>query len=461
MAEIKYLDLNGLKALYGVVDSKIQVETNRATDAEKKLSDAIAAMDFEDTAKDGQFVTAVNQTDGQISVSRGTVAADKVTATAITGSATTVAVAGNNVAAQIASLGQTLKTVEGNAAKYEVEEVTTGLPANVRTRYQVVSYVGTKTDTNKTKVGEFIDIPKDGQLIHVEPTANGQGIKFTYSTGDGEADKTITIDLGRAIFESEIGSGLQVNESGVVSVKLAEGNESFLTVGADGVKLAGVQEAINTAVDGKNVDAEGDNYISATAANNKVTVSANVGNLAIASSAEGSTITGTAHSLVDGAEVAEKVAAFTNARISEEIAKLDATVGSTTVAVGKHVAVEVVEADGKLTAVSVNESDIASKAALDAEVTRAKAAEDTIEASVGLAGDGSFTAPAGNYINGAATVMDAVKKLDVQAKANADKIVGMSVDEDNQTVTIDSKSLKFVALTPEEIQKAADDAAGK
>ena len=53
------------------------------------------------------------------------------------------------------------------------------------------------------------------------------------------------------------------------------------------------------------------------------------------------------------------------------IAALDATVGSQTVAEGKHVAVEVVETDGKLTGLTIVESDIASAAALatlDAEV---------------------------------------------------------------------------------------------
>lgn len=53
------------------------------------------------------------------------------------------------------------------------------------------------------------------------------------------------------------------------------------------------------------------------------------------------------------------------------IAALDATVGSQTVAEGKHVAVEVVETDGVLTGLTVVESDIASAAALatlDAEV---------------------------------------------------------------------------------------------
>lgn len=459
MAEnvIKYLDLEGLKALYGVVDNKIKVETDRATKAEEALSNKITAMALEDAAVPGQFVTTVSQTDGKVTIARAGVSSDMVTATAVEAGAGTVAIEGTTVDAQIKSLGQTLKTVEGNAAKYEVEKVNTGLPANVRTRYQVVSYVGTKTDTNKTKVGEFIDIPKDGQLIDVKPTKNGQGIIFTYSTGDGLENKTITIDLGKAIFESEIGSGLQVNE-GVVSVKLAEDNETFLTVGTDGVKLAGVQSAINAAVAGKNVSAEGDAYVSAGATGNKVSVNANVQSLTVNKSGDAdSTIAGVAQSLVDGAEVASKVADFTNARISEEIAKLDATEGEATVASGKHVAVQVVETDGKITAVNVNEADIASENALNAEVNRAKAAEDKIEASVGLDADGSFTTLTGkHYINGAATVMDAVNKLDAQAYTNAGKIAGMSVNEESRTVTIDGKSLVFTPYTAKEIQDAAN-----
>jgi hypothetical protein len=53
-----------------------------------------------------------------------------------------------------------------------------------------------------------------------------------------------------------------------------------------------------------------------------------------------------------------------DSQIDAKINALDATVGSTTVANGKHVAVEVVEVDGKLTAVNVAENDIASAAHL-------------------------------------------------------------------------------------------------
>lgn len=62
------------------------------------------------------------------------------------------------------------------------------------------------------------------------------------------------------------------------------------------------------------------------------------------------------------------------------IEALDATVGSLTVdtASGKHVAVQVVEENGKLTGLTVTENDIASKTALDGVTTRVGSAETNI-----------------------------------------------------------------------------------
>lgn len=146
--------------------------------------------------------------------------------------------------------------------------------------------------------------------------------------------------------------------------------------------------------------------------------------------------------------------------IKTAIENLDATVGEAAVAGGKHVAVQVVEADGVVTAVNVSEDNIASADALTTEINRAKAAEDKIEVSVGLAADGSFTAPAGkNYINGATTVMGAVEKLDAQVKVNAVAIDG-AINEDAQSITLGTKGLQFVAFTEKEIRDAANSAAG-
>lgn len=61
--------------------------------------------------------------------------------------------------------------------------------------------------------------------------------------------------------------------------------------------------------------------------------------------------------------------------IKNAIEALDATVGSQSVADGKHVAVEVVETDGKLTGLTVVESDIASAQALADEISARGVAE--------------------------------------------------------------------------------------
>ena len=75
------------------------------------------------------------------------------------------------------------------------------------------------------------------------------------------------------------------------------------------------------------VDAAGDDYITAAvdAVNNKkIKVTADVTKLTVTTSADAdSTLVGTPKSLVDAGDVAEKVSTFVNARIDEEIKKLD------------------------------------------------------------------------------------------------------------------------------------------
>ena len=524
MAQIKYLDLEGLKALYGVVDSKITERINgldkadsvkdgefvdsvseengiitvsrKAVASDKVTATAVVAGDAtvaiegtnvdaqikslgkslkaEETARttainaldlaevggEGQFVQSVSQSDGKVTAVAAALNAAAVAATAIKGDGSTVAVTGTTVEAQIQSLGQTLKTVEGNAAKYKVvklsDQEVDGLgDANVKEAYKVVSYVGADAEgTVYTQVGEPIKIYKDGNLKDAKlgTGKDAQKLILTYSKADG-TDAEVKVDFAAIAFNTEFKNGLQVAENGEVSVKIDATSEGFLTVGADGVKLAGVQEAINTAVAEKNVSAQGDEYITATASGNTVSVSADVQGLTVTKTTDAdSTISGVEKSLVDGKEVADKVAAFTNARIGEEIAKLDATVGEAAVAAGNHVAVQVVETDGRITAVNVSEDDIASADALTTEINRAKAAEDKIEASVGLAADGSHVTTTGNYTKAATTVVGEIAALDAQLKIISDK--SGAIDEVNQTITLGGKELQFVALTDDEIRSA-------
>lgn len=151
---------------------------------------------------------------------------------------------------------------------------------------------------SKINAAEFV---KDGMIDTVVMGENNI-LTITWNTAAGKTEAT-TIDFSKYIDTfTHYGArnGVKVVEDAETKANYYQGvvdaaSETFLTVGANGFKLSGVQSAIDN-----------------------------------------------------------------------KIAGLDATVGSKTVAEGKHVAVQVVEADGVLTGVTVTESDIASAAALTA-----------------------------------------------------------------------------------------------
>ena len=250
----------------------------------------------------------------------------------ITASETTVAVAGENAAAQIADLAQTMKSIQDNAGKYKLVQLTAAEVAalsdeNVKEAYKVVTYQGEETEqTVYTQVGDTVKIYKDSALQEVylgsdadsvdattgvvtkQTVTDPQSMNFVYQLADGTYSMT-KIDVSKFLTESEFGDGLQINNA-LVSVKIDSTSETdgqatpaaFLTVSSNGVKISGIKDEID-----------------------------------------------------------------------RKIAELDATVGSTTVETGKHVAVEIVEEDGVLTSVTVTEDNIASAADV-AEIERVTSA---------------------------------------------------------------------------------------
>lgn len=142
----------------------------------------------------------------------------------------------------IKGINERIDSVAGEAKSYSIAAVTgdelAGLGANVKEAYKLV-------DEDSAKSGEYIKIYKDSALQKVELV--DQELQFTYLLADGTTT-IVPVSVATFLAESEFGDGLQVNsESGVVSVKVDAASETFLTVGANGVKLAGVQDAINAA----------------------------------------------------------------------------------------------------------------------------------------------------------------------------------------------------------------------
>ena len=397
--QIKYLDREGLKALYGVVDGKI---TSAVSGAKTELK-GTATTEYDTLGKLEDKIKS--------EASRATSAE-----TALGGRLTALESGDNSVGKQIEALENklvgdavTLKTFGAVEDKIDIingEGEGSIKKAAADAVASVVAHAPEDFDTLK-EVADWIANDKTGAAQMQSDIATLKGDK------DVEGSVANSIDKAVNALDATVGG-----------TTIAEGNHVAVEVVQTDGKLTGL-----------------------TVSENDIASAATLGTVKSAQEANTALLDGIptekkVKGYVDEAVAAAKAAATTKVVKAADAAHLTVTAGKAA-------------ADGSVT-YTIGESNIASADALTTEINRAKAAEDKIEASVGLADDGSFTAPAGNYINGAATVMDAVKKLDVQAKANADKIVGMSVDEDKQTVTIDGKGLEFVALTAEEIQAAAN-----
>ena len=119
------------------------------------------------------------------------------------------------------------------------------------------------TGINGEVIAEFSDADfiKDSVLEDVEYKADSQEIIFTWKTVDGET-KTDAVNVADFVQVYTAGNGLELN-SNEFSVKVDNESENFLSVGANGVKLTGIQSAIDTAKQDA-LDSVAENYYNKT-----------------------------------------------------------------------------------------------------------------------------------------------------------------------------------------------------
>ena len=393
-----YVDLT--KTTQSITD-----ETARATQAEgvnkaaieQEKNDRIAAingLNAEIKGGDGKFIQSVKEENGVITaveadLTAAAVAYDK-TSDKVIANATDVSAAIKELDAKVAANKDaelTYKTV-----KLTDEEVTALGDVNVKEAYKVVSV---NKEGTKTTVGDIIKIYKDSSLKSIEYTEvndkskKGQFLKYVYTLADG-TEKTVYVDMSKLVDQAEVEKGIQAID-GKLSIKLAEGNEAnFLTVDANGLKLSGVQTAIDTAKNEvqNNLNAEITRATQAEEAN-KAAIDANAA--AIAKLNGDKTTNGSvAKAVADAkAELLGDAATEYNTlgKLEDKIQALDvkATHAHTEVVAKTdgHVRVAVADStDGSHKVVTISENDIASANDLTAEITRAKAAEEANKAAI-------------------------------------------------------------------------------
>ena len=441
-------------------------------DAKDYTNTEIQKLDLDKVGGEGMVITTISETDGVVSATAIDLKAANVAATATEASDTAVAVEGATVESQVASLAKSIKDVELAAATYSVKKVTTGLATNVKEAYQLVQTVnGSSKD-----IDVQIPVYKDSSLKSVELTdkddkgTKGQFLKFTYITGEG-TESIVYLDCSKFLVESEFKDGLVVNTAGEVSVKIDTDSETFLSVSESGVKLSGVADAIDADVLVETNRAKAAEETNATnIAANKASIDILNGDVKTTGSVAKAVADAKAELLGDAADdyntlgkledkiqevdakasaahtkvnakatghvtvtVEEKTDAATQTKYSE-VTVAESDIASDTDLKAEIAARKAVDGQSGQTyaantstnyisaAASLNDADVKLDAALKTEANRAVAAEDKIEASVGLADDGSHVATTGNYTKNATTVVGEIAAVDAQVKKNEDAI---------------------------------------
>lgn len=410
---------DGFNTLKKLEDEIVKLNADATTDGSvaKKVKDAVDALDVAEIKSDGQAIVSVSETGGKVSATTGDIDATHVIQDAVDGDTQAVTVkkaiddlrttvAANQVVTGDTSVsitqtdnGTALKVALANGEKVlsvdgglkttiSLVEVTTGSDANTAKAYKLQG-------TDDTQLGDLIKIPKDRSLNKVylgttgdtvnEDTgavtsgesADAQSLNFVYHLQDGTYS-LVSVDVSKFLSESEFADGLNVVDH-VVKVKLADDNEgNFLTVGADGVKLSGVQAAIDEA------------KASAT-------------------------------TVVDAAGIHISVSATTEADGHKKFTVSDNVNGGN------------VNLDGYENTVSGNPTatdtvNAAVSKLFNLITTNGTSAADTAtklenaKTAIGLNENGTKVAITGNYTTGAQTIEEEISKLDTQVKANADAI---------------------------------------
>lgn len=474
-----------------------------------EIADEINAMDKSASAVDGQVVTTVSESDGVVSETKANVkdlqlggyakssstgeiaSTDTINealsklenkAAAITianadGSINvTTGASGTDINVNIKSGEKVIKLDgEGGGIYTDIDlvKITTGLPAEIKERYQLLA-------SDDSQIGANIDIPKDSHIVSINYITEGehaQNLEYVYINVSGETQTTY-VDMSELVLEAEFESGVTATDGVVHGVvdSTSEKNESeiaFLTVGTDGFKISGIKDAIDTKINkldavvtgGTTAGTATSNHVQVIVgeADGKLTgVTVSETNIANASdltqeisdrqSADTelsnrlganvttantayeqlSALSGTSEdaSGVTSVNGAKKYAQqYADEKVAAVVSGLDASVSAET----GHISVKVDEVNGVLTAVTLTESDIASASALTAEIAARKA----VDGQDGNTYSANASSP---YINSATSLNDADVKLASALKSLSDntinqvKVNGVALTEENNAV---------------------------
>lgn len=456
-------------------DSGKVANTDTLGEALGKLQGQINGMDKAASVVDGQVVTTVIEADGKVTEDKanvkdlqlggyskdanatGDVASADTINTAISKlenniaaskSATTVASADKSINVITAATGTDINVnikggehvlaKDGNAGLYTNIALSSITPSSttVKEEYQL-------TATDGTKLGDTIKIYKDSSISKIYlgypddtvdatsgvitsgTTGEAQSLNYVYHKEDGTYEM-VHVDVSKFLAESEFKSGVTADNTGVVHGVVDAASEKdgqatpvpFLTVGENGFKVDGIKNEITRQINLLDVTgdtAQSGKYIThINETDGKIHIE---GRADIAAAPLNGYEKGTAPADANSAITATDTINQALAKLEHQVdkAKAAATTKVEKDAAASHLTLtSSTAADGSVT-YTIGESDIASKAALDAEIAARKAVD-------GQTGQTYAANSSSNFIKNAGSLNDADVKLDTELKKVEDEI---------------------------------------
>ena len=396
--------------------------------------------------------TLVKSTDSNKVLKVGTVPAAQVSVAEGTG------LTASDAQTAFKELKDDIKKVISDGKTYSIVDDTKNdksLPTNVLKRYRLQETVGSKKDL----VGEPIDILKDNSLLAAKLSTmdavwtnstivdgtGAEALVLVYKDANGDA-QVIHIDVSTFLAESEFKDGLQVTDH-VVSVKIDPTSEkdsqaepaAFLTVSANGIKISGIKGEIDRKIAALDVvgTVEPGQYVSSVSETKGIvsTTKANVSDAVLNGYTKGTAPAAGSEAVTADDDVKGAIAKLEH---QVDAAKAAATTKVVKDNAASHLTLTSSTAADGSTTYTIGENDIASKAALDAEIAARKAVD-------GQNGQTYVANGNTNYILDANSLNDADVKLDAALKAEADRAksaetsidaaIGLTKGRDNETRT--------------------------
>ena len=252
-----------------IVSSLTENIESALTESKSYTDQKIDALDALDTAVARNFVTEVSENNGVITVKRGAVTSTGATITITDGadgginldvvsSALTQYVGKDAIQVGAESGGEKEISLKLDAADKVLSQGASGLLANINLTWsstdglKLIGKEGTEIATIPAT-----DFVKDGMLQNVELVqltggteqnpeglADGTYLKFTFNTDAGS--KEIYVNVTSLIDVYTGTNGVQVSGKQISAVK-DPSSEAFLEISATGIKVTGVQAAIDSA----------------------------------------------------------------------------------------------------------------------------------------------------------------------------------------------------------------------